>query len=46
MQGKPEIKNSAELRHPTNETEPDQVSQVIGHQIPAMGHTHQLFKLR
>jgi hypothetical protein len=44
MQGKPEIKNSAELRHPTNETEPDQVSQVSGRQIPATGHDSPAFQ--
>ena len=45
MQGKnPEFENSAELRHPTNETEPDQVSQVSGHQIPAMGHDSPAFQ--
>jgi hypothetical protein len=44
MQGKPEIKNSAELRHPTDETEPDQVSQVSGRQIPATGHDSPAFQ--
>ena len=45
MQGNnPEFENSAELRHPTNETEPDQVSQVSGHQIPAMGHDSPAFQ--
>ncbi len=44
MQGNPEIKNSAELRHPTNETEPDQVSQVSGHQIPVMGQDSLAFQ--
>jgi hypothetical protein len=44
MQGKPEIKNSAELRHHTDETEPTQVSQVSGHQIPAMGHDSPAFQ--
>jgi hypothetical protein len=44
MKGKPEFKNSAELRHSTDETEPDQVSQVSGHQIPAMGHDSPAFQ--
>ncbi len=44
MQGKPVFKNSAELRHPTEETEPTQVSQVSGHQIPAMGHDSPAFQ--
>ncbi len=44
MQGKPKFKNSAELRHPTVETEPTQVSQVSGHQAPAMGHDSQAFQ--
>ncbi len=38
MQGNPE------LRHPTNETELDQVSQVSGHQIPVMGHDSPAFQ--
>jgi hypothetical protein len=44
MQGKPVFKNSAELRHPTVETEPTQVSQVSGHQNPAMGHDSPAFQ--
>ena len=44
MKGKPEFKNSAELRHPTDETEPTQVSQVSGHQTPAMGHDSPAFQ--
>jgi len=44
MQGKPKFKNSAELRHPTAETEPPQVSQVSGHQAPATGYDSPAFQ--
>jgi len=44
MQGNPEFKNSAELRHPNYETEPDQVSQVSGHKTPVMGHDSPAFQ--
>ncbi len=43
-QGNPEFKNSAELRHPNYETEPDQVSQVSGQKTPAMGHHSPAFQ--
>ncbi len=43
-QGNPEFKNSAELRHPNYETEPDQVSQVREQKTPAMGHNSPAFQ--
>ncbi len=44
MKGKPEFKNSAELRHPTDETEPTKVSQVSVRQIPTMGYDSPAFQ--
>jgi hypothetical protein len=44
MQGNPEIKNSAELRHPNPVIEPSQVSQVRGQKTPAMGHSSPAFQ--
>ncbi len=44
MQGNPEMKNSAELRHPNHVIEPDQVSQVRGQKNPAMGYNSPAFQ--
>jgi hypothetical protein len=44
MQGNPESKNSAELRHPNHVIELDQVSQVRGQKTPAMGQNSPAFQ--
>ncbi len=44
MQGNPENKNSAKLRHPNHVIEPDQVSQVRGQKTPAMGYNSPAFQ--
>jgi hypothetical protein len=44
MKGNPEVENSAEPRHPSLVIEPDQVSQVRGQKIPAVGNNSLAFQ--